>query len=341
MKTRLLIIFFVLGFTYTSFSINDVFGWCPQNEDWPDRPCYATYQDFGIEKERKDWEPYYNFKGSEWMDSKKQEMTLAIQNDTLSDWIELTSETQAHQNVYEYYFIFGEAPNPDGEFVEEPEEKNILCERIADGICITSNDDLPLPIIAGLEQDTGIVTLENQTYYFETPNYDETAYVDQIQISFYDVIFTLFPSGTGRGGLPTNGCGGMYLWTDVMFSDNTNELLRIFVDAEPCIPDSIPTMLSNHTNPQAVLMFYDEKMKLLVSTDITNSTLQSEQDIEVNYVDFRDASGEIICKGYSSGGGFFEYAECGPNDQFVIHVLIIVLLVAGIVVGFIIWRKRK
>ena len=66
-----------------------------------------------------------------------------------------------------------------------------------------------------------------------------------------------------------------------------------------------------------------------------------EKHVEVNYNDFRDASGEIICKGYSSGGGFLEYPECGPIDLFVIHVLIIVLPVAGIVSGFIIWRKRK
>ena len=36
----------------------------------------------------------------------------------------------------------------------------------------------------------------------------------------------------------------------------------------------------------------------------------------------RDASGEIICKGYSSNGGFFGYPECGPIDEFVIHVFI-------------------
>ena len=61
----------------------------------------------------------------------------------------------------------------------------------------------------------------------------------------------------------------------------------------------------------------------------------------VNYVDFRNAEGKIICKGYSSGGGFFEYPECGPIDQFVIHVLIIVLPVAGITSSFVIWRTRK
>ena len=96
---------------------SNAFAWCPQNEDWSDRPCYGAV-DVRIEKERSNWEPYFDFKGSEWMESKKQEMTLATQNDTLSDWIELTSETQAHHNVHEYYFILGEAPNLEGIFVD-------------------------------------------------------------------------------------------------------------------------------------------------------------------------------------------------------------------------------
>lgn len=56
--------------------------------------------------------------------------------------------------------------------------------------------------------------------------------------------------------------------------------------------------------------------------------------------DFRNVDGEPVCKGYTSEGGFLEYPECGPIDQFVIHILILVLPVAGIVTGFVVWRKR-
>lgn len=340
MKIRLLVVLLVLGFACAVFFANDAFGWCPQNEDWPDRPCYAAHQDFGIEKERGDWKPYHDFKGSEWMELKKQEMSQAIQNDELIEWIGLTPETQAHRNVYEYYFLFGEAPNPDGKFVDETEEKSILCERIVDGICITSDDDLAPPMIAGLEQDTGTVVLENRTYHFMTPIYTETAYVNPVQISFHDVVFTLFPGGF-RGGLPDGGCEGSYFWTDVLFSDNADELLHVFGNSSPCIVDSIPTMLSDNTSPQAGLMFYDEKMKLLVSADTANSTLQSGKSIEANRVDFHDAAGEIICKGYSSGGGFFEYPECGPIGQFVIHILMIALPIAGVTAVSILMVRRK
>ena len=60
------------------------------------------------------------------------------------------------------------------------------------------------------------------------------------------------------------------------------------------------------------------------------------------HIDFRNVDGEIICKGYTSEGGFLEYPECGPIDQFVINVLVIVLPIAGIIIVVIsVWRKRR
>jgi len=67
--------------------------------------------------------------------------------------------------------------------------------------------------------------------------------------------------------------------------------------------------------------------------------------------DFRDAEGEIIEVGNSIGEmrcdssdfilGFL-FPELCPRDQFVVLVLVIVLPIAGIIVGsIIIWRKRK
>ncbi|MGI0028053.1 MAG: hypothetical protein ACREAD_09480, partial [Nitrosopumilaceae archaeon] len=142
----------------------------------------------------------------------------------------------------------------------------------------------PLPNrIMGLEDNTGIVTFGNQNYYFVTPNYTDTAYSNPVQVSFHDVVFTLFPPGF-RGGLPTGGCGndgtvgeivsggGSYYWADAKFSDGIQELLHMFADSNPCPIYPKQTMFSNHTNPQAGLTFYDGKMKLLVSTDNQIST---------------------------------------------------------------------
>ncbi|MGI0074978.1 MAG: hypothetical protein ACREA5_03435, partial [Nitrosotalea sp.] len=117
--------------------------------------------------------------------------------------------------------------------------------------------------------DTGIITLENQTYYFETPNYTDEAYSNSPQLTFHDVLFTLFPHPFS-GGLPVGMCGPdgklSYYWTDTKFADSTHEILKILVGSEPCAANSIPTKLGSHTNPQAGLMFYDGKMKLLVNT---------------------------------------------------------------------------
>ena len=142
----------------------------------------------------------------------------------------------------------------------------------------------PLPNrIMGLEDNTGIVTFGNQNYYFLTPNYTDTAYSNPVQVSFHDVVFTLFPPGF-RGGLPTGDCesydtvgkivtgGGRYYWADAKFSDGTHELVHMFADSNPCPIYPKQTMFSNHTNPQAGLTFYDGRMKLLVSTDNQIST---------------------------------------------------------------------
>ena len=73
-----------------------------------------------------------------------------------------------------------------------------------------------------------------------------------------------------------------------------------------------------------------------------NISQTEKKETDVNYKDFRDATGEIVCKGYTSEGGFLEYPECGPIDKFVIHVLIMVLLIGGIIISaIIIWRKIK
>ncbi|SMH71713.1 hypothetical protein [Candidatus Nitrosotalea okcheonensis] len=134
---------------------------------------------------------------------------------------------------------------------------------------MVTNVPQPHPM-AYLKNDTGVVTLGNQVYYFETPNYSHDAYFNSPQISFHDVTFTLFPTGF-RGGLPIPCTSSpenfQYYWTDAKFSDNAHELLHILVSSPPCPTNHIPFMFSNHTNPQAGLIFYDGKMKLLTSVE--------------------------------------------------------------------------
>jgi len=54
------------------------------------------------------WADYHDYKGTEFMDAKKQEMTHAIQNNRLQQWID---ESIQNYNVWTYYYFSGEAPN--------------------------------------------------------------------------------------------------------------------------------------------------------------------------------------------------------------------------------------
>ena len=115
MKTRLLIIIGIVGFT--SLVIPTAFGWCPQNEDWPDAPCYAPYQDTSEsfqDKIKEDWAKYYDYKGEYWMEQKRYDMEYALQTNSLYKWIDLA---KSNQNVHQYYYLQGKAPDLNGKYV--------------------------------------------------------------------------------------------------------------------------------------------------------------------------------------------------------------------------------
>jgi hypothetical protein len=122
-----------------------------------------------------------------------------------------------------------------------------------------------IPKIEGLDQDTGFVTMGIQSYYFTTVNDTMTTVRGEgVQELFHNVVFTFFPSPAYMG--PIGSCGGITFGSDVKFSDGTHELLQVPLLGPPCGKNYFKTDLSNHTNPQAGLAVYDEKIKLLVST---------------------------------------------------------------------------
>lgn len=197
MKIRLLILL-VFSVTLLSlgtiFAVPDAFGLCVPSTDWPDEPCYGCFGCYpGIEQEKIDWAPYYDFKGSEWMESKKQEMIQAIQNDTLFDWIESTPKTQAHHNVHEYYFLLGEVPNLDGKFVDESfvesisqdktigepkPEHNIVnemnLEKAMQNLRKSFHENVSFgpfnmkDVIVGYGTESGSITVDVKTEYYES-----------------------------------------------------------------------------------------------------------------------------------------------------------------------------
>ena len=115
------------------------------------------------------------------------------------------------------------------------------------------------------ELNVSEIIIQNQTYYFDTLNDTAIEYHhDPVQILFHDVVFTLFPWPFSGG--PVGSCGGNGFGADAKFPDGIHELINIFVASQPCLGDSTPTKISTHINPQAGLVFYDGKMRLLVST---------------------------------------------------------------------------
>jgi len=110
MKTQLLIIIATVMISLFGYS-QYADALCMENQDWSDAPCYGCIGCYpGLEQEKIDWSPYYDFKGKEWMDAKKQQLETAIHNNSLREWF-VQSDSGAHKNVHKYYFLQGDVPN--------------------------------------------------------------------------------------------------------------------------------------------------------------------------------------------------------------------------------------
>lgn len=101
MKTVLLIA--LIGFS-GMFFISQADAMCAVNEDWPQAPCLDT-PPYTIDEKKQAWSPYYNYKGSEWMEQKKSEMVNALDTDAFQEWVSKPDD-YSHWNVYSYYSIF-------------------------------------------------------------------------------------------------------------------------------------------------------------------------------------------------------------------------------------------
>ncbi len=82
-----------------SVSLTYVSASCAQNTDWQEAPCFDVLP-VNREEYRIAWEPYYDYKGSEWMEQKKLEMFDAKDNGTLSEWM---NNGISNHNVFSYY----------------------------------------------------------------------------------------------------------------------------------------------------------------------------------------------------------------------------------------------
>ncbi len=91
-----------------SMTFHSVKAICLSNSDWPSAPCYGCARCTpDKERQREDWNPYYQYKGTAWMEMMKTQMNSAIQNGTLQEWV---GHDQANYNVWRYYYLNDQAP---------------------------------------------------------------------------------------------------------------------------------------------------------------------------------------------------------------------------------------
>jgi hypothetical protein len=137
--------------------------------------------------------------------------------------------------------------------------------RVAD--CVW-NCSIPIPVKHIHEDKTTEPTMviDGKSFYYYTINETlNSARGEGKKISFHNVMFTLFPKPVvmNLGGF----CGSGSFRTSILFSDETHESLSINIPEPECMDKFTKvdlTKLTNHTNPQAGLTFYDGKMILLV-----------------------------------------------------------------------------
>ena len=128
----------------------------------------------------------------------------------------------------------------------------------------------------GIDKDNTTVSINNQTYYQTTLDYADHDLKKGASIQFQNVTFT-FPKGV----MTTP--GGAFIMLDMKFQDNLHETygeskinqdgswamgrIQIPTQYGPSSAKNSITVLSNHLTPQAGLTIYNDKIKLLVSTD--------------------------------------------------------------------------
>jgi len=111
MKTRFLVSIVVsASIMFIVFHNSPAFASCAPNTDWPDAPCMDLIVDGRYPQDQVDrWTAYYDYKGAQFMESKKIQMDNAIKENQLLNWVE---ESIQNYNVWQYYHFSGQAPNP-------------------------------------------------------------------------------------------------------------------------------------------------------------------------------------------------------------------------------------
>ncbi len=99
-------------FLSNPFMFPESFAQCIVNEDWSQAPCLdMVVNECYVSEDVKDWMNYYDYKGELPMESKRTEMSNAVDEDRLQEW---KSESHENSNVWQYYYLNGEVSDRSG-----------------------------------------------------------------------------------------------------------------------------------------------------------------------------------------------------------------------------------
>lgn len=137
---------------------NSALGGCLVGNDWTNAACYGCPGCIpSKEKQREEWNPYYQYKGASWMEMMKTQMIGAMKNGTLEDWV---SGNQSNYDAWRYYYLNDQAPffrssvsglNDEPHYIPPPlqqlktgiESKDVAC-KVGLDLMIKTGDGLPV-----------------------------------------------------------------------------------------------------------------------------------------------------------------------------------------------------
>lgn len=136
----------------------------------------------------------------------------------------------------------------------------------------------------GIENDSGIISIKNQTYYMMTASNTTYPIAHGMTVKFHNVTFS-FPYGAQATP------GGVIIPFDMTFPDGTTEtygnvtknpdgsgsISGISLGPGPSSNRTV-TVQSGHMHPQAGVTLTEDQIKLLVSTDIDTTITQTSEN---------------------------------------------------------------
>lgn len=351
MKTLHLFVIFTTVLLVPILMNNHALGGCLVGNDWPNAPCYGCPGCIpSKEKQREEWNPYYQYKGASWMEMMKTQMIGAMKNGTLEDWV---SGNQSNYDAWRYYYLNDQAPffrssvsglNDEPHYIPPPlqqlktgiESKDIAC-KVGLELMIKTGDGLPVCV----RYPTANVLLERgwAKETISTMTSPETTVIIPVNSSIRSNGFTFTPSvvkvviGTNntvrwinmdsvtnditsssvsfRSGLIESG----YAWTHTF---DKSGIYRYYSDIHTWLKGTV--IVENNTSSQKISNS-DQQAKLLSENDCGKFYTVPENHTSLNTVPV------LLMKTNSTACAkltftiISNYNDCnGPNCQHVLDV---------------------